>query len=92
VKLSLNFIPERSNPNQLSFLLDNIKKNFKMSEYLNLGLPSSLFTVAVLDVFSVNSSGLHFWRIALYLVCKSRSRSSLFNLKFDLLLWPRQVF
>jgi hypothetical protein len=82
----------------LSFHLNNTKKNFKRKEDLNLGLdlPFSSFTIAMLDVFSIGSTGLHLWRVALNLVCRSISksilRSNLFNLRYDRLLKPRHVF
>jgi hypothetical protein len=43
---------------------------------------------AVLDVFSLCSTGFHFWRVALDLVC----RFSIFNLRSDHLLRLRCVF
>jgi hypothetical protein len=66
----------------------------KRREDLDLDLPSSSFTIIVFDVFSIGSTGLRFWRVALALdlVCRSRSRSSLFNIIYDRLLQPRRVF
>jgi hypothetical protein len=48
--------------------------------------------IAVYGVFSIGSTGLLFWRVALDLVCRSRSRSSLFNIRSDRLLQPMCVF
>jgi hypothetical protein len=44
------------------------------------------FKIAVFGVFFVGSTDLRFLQIALDLVCKSRSRSSLFNIRSDRLL------
>ena len=72
--------------------LDNTKKNFKRKKDLDLDFSSSPFMIAVLGVFSVDSFGLRFLRIALDLFCRSRSKSSLFNFRSDRLFWPISVF
>jgi hypothetical protein len=46
--------------------------------------------VAMLGVVYVGSSGLHLWPVALDIFCKSKS--ILFNLRFDHLLRPMNVF
>jgi hypothetical protein len=55
----------------------------KRRKYLDLDLDilSSFFTIAVLSVFSVGFTGLCFLQLALDIVCRSRSRSSLFNIR-----------
>jgi hypothetical protein len=59
---------------------------------LDLDLPSSSLTIAVLGIFSVRSTGLCFWRVALNQIFRSRSQSSVFNIRSNRLLQPRRVF
>jgi hypothetical protein len=59
---------------------------------LDLDLLSSPLKIAVLGVFSVSSTGLRFWWVALDLIFRSRSRFGLFNIKSYCLLQRRRVF
>jgi hypothetical protein len=59
---------------------------------LDLDLPSSSFMITMFGVFSIGSTDLRFWQIALDLVCRSKSSSSLFSIRSDRLLQPMRVF